>query len=100
MLMDVIWGIVLATAVLMMLTVAIVKQSKAQTQLARDRTATRAAEDALLALQCGDPLPAGATLEKLPDPAPAGHTWIRLHVTDNGRPAELVGLINADAGVH
>jgi hypothetical protein len=102
MVMDVLWGTILATALLMMLTVSVVRQTKAQKQLTRDRTASRAAEDALLALQAGEPLPAGATMDKLPDAAPAGRTWIRVHATFEGRPADLVGLVKADAaqGAH
>lgn len=98
MVLDVVWGIVLATALLMALTVAVVKQDKAQLQRARARAASRAAEDALLALQAHQPLPPGATVEHLADAAPAGHTWIRVHVTTDGRPASLVGLITSEPG--
>ena len=101
MVMDVLWATVLATALLMMLTVAIVKQAKAQSRLARDaHRLPRPPRTPSLALQCGEPLPAGASMEKLPDTAPAGRTWVRVHVTDQGHPAELVGLITADAGAH
>ena len=95
--MDVVWGIVLATLLLMVLTAAVVKQGKAERQLARNRAAVRSAEDALLALQSGQQLPTGAQLEKIPAAAPQGKTWVRVHVTEQGAPAELVGLITTDA---
>jgi hypothetical protein len=106
--MDVIWGITLATVLLMVLTAAVVKQNKAQQRLAQHRTASRDAEAALLALQSGQPLPqtAAVKLEKLPDPAPAGRTWVRLTVTEpnvEGASAQLVGLVNVTAtsgGIH
>ncbi|HUO10255.1 MAG TPA: hypothetical protein VM008_18255 [Phycisphaerae bacterium] len=103
--MDVLCGITLATILLMVLTAAVVKQNKAQRQLAQHRTASRTAEAALLALQSGQPLPqnAGIKLEKLPTPAPAGRTWIRLTLTEQNASAQLVGLVNVTAtsgGIH
>jgi hypothetical protein len=104
--MDVIWGITLATLLLMVLTAAVVKQNKAEARLAQHRTATRDAEAALLALQSGQPLPqvADVKLEKLPDPAPTGRTWVRLTLTEQNAEGstQLVGLVKADTleGAH
>ena len=95
--MDAVWGIAIATVLLMAMTVAVVKQARAQRQLAETRAANRAAEAALLAIEAGQPLPAAIHIEKLPADAPPGHAWIKVRVDDHGAAGELVGLVKADS---
>jgi hypothetical protein len=95
-LMDTLFAILLTGAMVSMLVVAVVKQGHAERTLQRRRAAYRAVEDAADDLLAGEPLPAEARLEWLPDaPAQApGYRWAR--VTDAG--ATLVVLAPEHAG--
>jgi type II secretory pathway pseudopilin PulG len=95
--MDVVWGILLAMALLMAMTVAVVKQSRAERQLSATRAASRTAEEALLALETGQRVPPGTTVEKIAADAPRGRAWVRVKVSGHGAAGELVGLVKADA---
>jgi type II secretory pathway pseudopilin PulG len=93
--LDTVAGIVLALFLLMVMTVAVVKQERRQRELSEMRAAARAAEAALLALQSGAPLPAGAKLTPLPsDPIPS-RQWVQITATTGTHTSTLVGLINA-----
>src|SRR5271170_5575919 len=94
--MDVVWGLAIAMVLLMAMTVAVVKQARAQRQLAETRAANRSAEAALLALEAGQPAPSVVHVEKIPADAPAGRAWVKVRVDEHGAAGELVGLVKAD----
>jgi len=95
--MDVVWALAVAMVLPMALTVAVVKQARAQRQLAETRAANRSAESALLAIQAGEPIPAAVHVEKISADAPTGRAWVKVSVDGHGAAGELVGLVKADA---
>lgn len=96
--MELVLALAAALVLLMVFTFTISRQAKAERQLAASRTANRAAEAALLALQSGQPLPPGAAVQRLnaaADTIPEGFAWIRLSLParDDRPAASLVGLV-------
>lgn len=93
MLTEAIAAIALVALTTTLLAVALGSGNKAMNRLADTRQATQLAEQALLALQQGADLPAGAKLARLSEPSPVpGQEWVSIRCDFNGRSAELVGL--------
>jgi hypothetical protein len=104
MMTELILAMLIATALLMSLVIAIGKLHGAELQLADSRAAARRLESALVALQSGGAADPDLQIERLPG-AVAGHAWVRLSLPPrapgsapgNTPPrASLVGLIPAD----
>lgn len=99
---DALFAIGIIAILTVALTQSVTQQRRAQERLAASRSAVRLAEQALVALQAGQPAPAppqGTTLEVRPAPearaAPAGWRWVTVHVRHAGRIGELTGLAPA-----
>jgi hypothetical protein len=121
-LLDLITALIILLAVMATLTAALARQQRNERKLADTRAAMRLAEETATALQWGQVPPAppeGESVEIVPlqpqsQPAsqptpatpekpatsattPAGHTWVNIRVTHNGRAATLVALTPAKA---
>jgi type II secretory pathway pseudopilin PulG len=102
-LVDVITGLVLLTALGTAMVVAQSARSHAARKLADTRAAIRLAERALMELQSGRPTPTDtpdAQTEVRPltsDPAISGTKWVRVRTTLHGQSAVLCGLVPAPA---
>lgn len=93
----------LALIVLAVLLAAIAgvvnRQHKATLKLADERSATRLAERALLAMQSDLPAPAPdegtVAVTRLPDAAPAGFQWVEISAKVGQTESHLTGLARA-----
>jgi len=94
MMLDSLLAVLIATALLISLTIAIGTMRRSERRMADDRAASRRLEDAMTALQTSGKIDAGIQREDLPG-APAGYTWVRLTIPAQPRqPAvSLVGLV-------
>lgn len=79
------------------LTTALVQHSKIIDRFADQRSATRAAEAALLQLQTGESPDPPLEIHPFDTPAPPGEVWVRVRATSGGRQVELIGLVPAAA---
>ena len=101
---DLIIGIGLLVVLAIVLTAGSSQYRRGSERLADSRQATRLAEQVMLALQSNEKAPTagnGETIEivRLPETRdlPPGCAWARVGVHRNGRSAELIGLVHADA---
>lgn len=71
--------------------------------LTNDRAAVRLAEHVLLSMRekglDQNGMAEGIRVERLSDPAPAGHAWVQVHAQVGGRSASLVGLVPDKGGL-
>jgi type II secretory pathway pseudopilin PulG len=95
--LDTVAGILLAGFLLTVMTVAVVKQTRRERELSETRAAARAAETAMLALESGAPLPAGAHLTRLPEPPLGPRQWVQISATAGAHTFALVGLVDVKA---
>ena len=99
---DALVGLLIVAALAAALAVGAGQHRRATTRLADAREALHVAERALVALQCGKPVPPDAddarvVVQTLPDVAPAGQRWVDVSVTVRERSSSLVGLAPVEA---
>jgi Tfp pilus assembly protein PilW len=94
-LMDLMIALVMATALLMAMTVAVSALTRDERQMADTRAAARRLEMALAALQSGRAADAGVTIQRLPADPVGGEVWVRvsLPAPRDGTGQSLVGLV-------
>ena len=96
--MDTLLSILAISILLMLVTMAVVKQARATRELAASREALRACEETLARLQARMPPPADAVqATDLPAPAPDGLKWVQVTATRQGHHATLTGLVPGGA---
>ncbi|MBC8109278.1 MAG: type II secretion system protein [Anaerolineae bacterium] len=103
-LIDMVIGLLLLAVMTTVLAVGVRSRQKGSAHLTDTRAALRSAEAALYELQAGAPAPtsrkdvAVRIIDQQSDTAPAGHRWVRVEATCNGRSASLYGLIPSTNG--
>jgi len=103
-LMDMVIGLLLLATMTTVLAVGVRSRQKGGAHLLDTRAALRSAEAALYELQSGAAAPSARrgvnvrVVEQKSDTAPAGHRWVRVEATCNGRGASLIGLVPASSG--
>jgi type II secretory pathway pseudopilin PulG len=98
--LDMITGLIILLVLIATFSAALLRQQRGQQKLADTRAAMRLAEETASLLQLGQAPPAppeGESIEVVPlsspdQTPPAGHAWVRIRVTNNGRTATLVAL--------
>jgi type II secretory pathway pseudopilin PulG len=104
MVMDAAAGLFLIGLVATLLVTSVSRQQSASRRLGDTRDAMRAAEDALIRLQTGQPAPTTDDrttflVRDLPDASPVSRMrWIEISAMVNGRKATVTGLVPASDG--
>jgi hypothetical protein len=102
MMLDALIGLMIVSAVGIILTTAIIKQNIAHQRLSGFRDANRLAERVLLNLQHHQTPPAlpntAFEVHVLPEDAPAGFDWAMVEATVRGRRATLYGIVPQSKG--
>jgi hypothetical protein len=96
---DVVMGLMIIVVLAMSLALMVSKQHRGAERLADTRGAVWAAERALATLQSGKSVDdKSIAVEPFAgEGVPAGHAWVRVRATFNGRSATLAGLVPAPA---
>jgi hypothetical protein len=91
---EAIIGIIILSVMLTLVMVAVVQRNRALQRLADVRDMVRRNENALLALQAGQPTgDAGVTVRKLAkEPPAAGWVWVEVSISKDGHRTALTGL--------
>jgi hypothetical protein len=98
---DMIFGMIILSAVAIALAATSARVRSADTSLAETRRAVHLAEHALLNLQHGQPMPVTAgdvhlTIQPLSSgSAPSGFVWAKVDATVHGHRQSLIGVIPA-----
>jgi hypothetical protein len=103
--LDMITGLIVLLVLIATFSAALLRQQRGQQKLSDTRAAIRLAEQTASALQLGEAPPAppeGESIEIVPVSSqeakpPAGHAWVRIRVTNNGRSATLVALARSSS---
>jgi type II secretory pathway pseudopilin PulG len=91
---DVTWAMIIMSLLAGVLAVGAQTEQSNLRRLAESRAASRAAEAALISMQCGRYQPsADVTVRALSEPTNVpGMTWVQVRATFNGRSSVLVGM--------